>query len=281
MKKSTILKSLGLKSNSSTTSLLKKTMQITAFTFSCLVALPSFVQTADAQTELDPIDVWGDPIDDPWGDWDGWVDDDWGCQSIGCDSSDDGGDGGGNSSPPPPTCSGIDEATLRNLKQNTPGCYGDPGPHFDTAGWFATETGSFWNYLNNPIGLNWYSTMLSPLTWLANSLDQNNGNQTILYSQFESQMWSQVCTNVWGGVVGDVNDSEHVSCLYSVYYVLESYYPGTNVSASITNWLLGTSFSTVEYDQTWGSRLTQDVQNFATCRAVYRSWEELACNGSL
>jgi len=61
--------------------------------------LPSFVQTADAQTALDPIDVFGDPIDDPWGDWGGWADDDWGCQSLGCESSDDGGggySGGGN-----------------------------------------------------------------------------------------------------------------------------------------------------------------------------------------
>jgi len=57
--------------------------------------LPSFVQTADAQTDIGTIGVIGDPIDDPWGDWDGWVDDDWGCQTLGCEPSDD--DGGGGS----------------------------------------------------------------------------------------------------------------------------------------------------------------------------------------
>ena len=53
-----------------------------------MVAIPSFVQTADAQTALDPIDVWGDPYDpcDFWG-CDSSVNEP--CDSIGCDSSGD------------------------------------------------------------------------------------------------------------------------------------------------------------------------------------------------
>ena len=96
MKKSTILKSLRLKSDISTTSLLKKTMQVTAFTFSCLVALPSFVQTADAQSYWDgEVISWG--YYDPWGGWDGWGDEGQGCYSLGCESYGGGDSGGGGS----------------------------------------------------------------------------------------------------------------------------------------------------------------------------------------
>ena len=61
-----------------------------------MVVLPSFVQTADAQTYWDgEVIGWGYP-DDPWGGWGGWGDDGWGCQSIGCESDDGGDDGGGD-----------------------------------------------------------------------------------------------------------------------------------------------------------------------------------------
>jgi hypothetical protein len=74
--------------------LTKRLVQVTAFTASCLVVLPSFVQTADAQT-----------CDGGYGCWDewNWIDDSydecdfWGCDSsvnepcdsIGCDSTGD------------------------------------------------------------------------------------------------------------------------------------------------------------------------------------------------
>jgi hypothetical protein len=97
MKQNKILSALGLASSAQYNTIsqfTKRIVQVTAFTVSCLVVLPSFVQTADAQTVLDPIDVWGEPIDDPWADWNGWGDEGWGCQSIACDDSDEGNGGG-------------------------------------------------------------------------------------------------------------------------------------------------------------------------------------------
>jgi len=97
--------------------------------------LPSFVQTADAQTTLDPIGVIGVPIDDPWGDWDGWVDDDWGCQKLGCEPSDDGGGGSSgdsNNNYDPVVCNNLTTGT--NNPNYVPGnpnaplwCVTDPG----------------------------------------------------------------------------------------------------------------------------------------------------------
>ncbi len=120
MKQSIILKPLGQNKPSSTSNLLKKTMQVTAFTFSCLVALPSFLQTADAQSDPDyssgplceyndvdcnddgEVIAWGSGSNQHWSDdidWD-WViyptgDYPPGCDEYGCD---DGGgtDNGGN-----------------------------------------------------------------------------------------------------------------------------------------------------------------------------------------
>ncbi len=98
MKQSIILKPLGQNKPSSTSNLLKKTMQVTAFTFSCLVALPSFVQTADAQSYWDgEVIAYGSY--NPWGGWDGWGDEGQGCYMLGCESygSGNGGSNGGGS----------------------------------------------------------------------------------------------------------------------------------------------------------------------------------------
>ena len=102
MKQNKILSALGLASTAQHSTLrqfTKRIVQVTAFTVSCLVILPSFVQTADAQTCDGSAGCWEEGVTaygyyDPWGNWNGWGDEGQGCQDIGCDSSDDGGDGG-------------------------------------------------------------------------------------------------------------------------------------------------------------------------------------------
>ncbi len=169
MKKSIILKSLGLNKLSSTSNLLKKTMQVTAFTFSCLVALPSFFQTADASEEplcgnadVDCYDdgeifAWGSGSNRHWSDdidWD-WViyptgDYPPGCDEYGCD----GGSSGGGNNPPPPPPPNYDPVVCNSLlngpsnpnyvsgNPNAPNwCSTDPGPAInqDYSGFVSSE----------------------------------------------------------------------------------------------------------------------------------------------
>lgn len=273
MKSSTILKSLGLKSNPST-SLLKKTMQVTAFTFSCLVALPSFVQTADAQTDYcgyngGCVDVWGYP-DDPWGDWD-----DWGCQSIGCDS-DDGDDGGSSSNPPPATCSATERVALRLQRSQIPGCIGDPGANFDEVAWLDDDTSGFWYWFTTPLARGW-DYALPALVVLGETLANNNGDLYAAYAGFSNNL-SQACTQLYNSTQ-DVD--QYDDCMLDAYYILDNYYPGVAIGALFSNWLFGTDLITTDYGDTWGGRFVTDINNHFACHDVYQAWEEEGCTGSL
>ena len=278
MKKSTILKSLGLKSNSSTTSLLKKAMQITAFTFSCLVALPSFVQTADAQTcDGGGNGCWDDSVtaygyNDPWGDWGGWGDEGQGCQEIGCDS--DG--GGGGNSPPPATCSATERVALRLQRSQIPGCIGDPGVNFDEVSWLNNETSGFWHWFTTPIGRTWDYAWPS-LVILGQTLANNNGDLHASYIGFSNNL-SQACTQLYNSTQ-DVD--QYDDCMLDAYYILDNYYPGVAIGALFSNWLFGTDLITIDYGETWGGRFVTDINNHFACHDVYQAWEEEGCTGSL
>jgi hypothetical protein len=251
-------------------------MQVTAFTFSCLVALPSFVQTADAQSDDCPynggcVTGWGYP-DDPWGDWDGWGDDDWGCQNIGCESD----DGGGSSSPPTATCSATERVTLRLQRSQIPGCIGDPGANFDEVEWLSNENSGFWHWFTTPLGRTWDYAWPS-LVVLGQTLANNNGNLYAAYTGFSNNL-SQACTQLYNS---NQNINQYDDCMLDAYYILDNYYPGVAIGALFSNWLFGTDLITTDYGETWGGRFVTDINNHFACHDVYQAWEDEGCTGSL
>lgn len=214
-----------------------------ALTLSCLAAIPSFAQPLNCNNPYFDDGVWVCPQilpgggSAPWqspnpngsGTNPGGNNSGGGCWvgDPGCHSDDDGQD---NSQ----SCSAFRGAQLRQIKQQTPQCYGDPGPNFDVEAWQQDETSGIWNWLTEPIGGVWHDA-IPALHVLAHQLEHNGSDMIAAYPAFESKLWI-TCQQEYPYYS---HFDEQEECLRDSYYLLDNYYPGIALSAYIVNWFFG------------------------------------------
>ena len=261
MKKSTILKSLRLKSDISTTSLLKKTMQVTAFTFSCLVVLPSFGQPG---CDWDPFTG---TLTCPTG---GGGSCGWLCD----DESGEDGDGGGNSGP-----SAAEKQQCLDLYQQKPTtCLTDPissvaynwNPYgtefYNNRNAFSAIKSPGWPHGN--VGVSFYQDIIR-------SVAQNywsTQTESSINSAYWEIMWDY-CTNNFvadgGFFVYDRSD-----CFYSAYRTSMQLLPAWSDSAYTLSQIEGYGI-TVEHHTNgdplgnWAVSFYTDVNEVKECKVWF------------